>query len=164
MADMRYCPWCGSLLSAREIEGREYLACVSGPCGYVFWDNPKPVVAAIVEHGGCVVLARAKGWPEKMFGLVTGFLERGESPEDGVLREVKEELGVSAAIRGLVGLYPFVQMNQLLIVYHLEASGEIIISDELEEIKLVSPDKLRPWAVGTGPAVKDWLDKRRQGK
>jgi NAD+ diphosphatase len=163
MTDMRYCPWCGSRLGAKEIEGREYVACVTGSCGYVFWDNPKPVVAAIVEHDGSVVLARGKGWPEKMFGLVTGFLERGESPEDAVLREVKEELGLSATILGFVGMYPFARMNQLLLVFHLEATGEITISDELEEIKLVSPDKLRPWAIGTGPAVKDWLDKRKKG-
>ncbi len=56
------------------------------------WDNPVPVVAAIVEHEGAVILARDRDWPEKMFRLVTGFLENDETPEQGVAREVKEEL------------------------------------------------------------------------
>jgi len=38
-----------------------------------------PVVAAIIEHEGQVLLARGKNWPEKMFALVTGFLEADES-------------------------------------------------------------------------------------
>ncbi|OHD66995.1 MAG: ADP-ribose pyrophosphatase [Spirochaetes bacterium RBG_13_51_14] len=161
MAHMQYCPWCGGRLGSKVIEGRELTACAADSCGYVFWDNPLPVVAAIVEHEGSVILARGKGWPEKIFGIITGFLERGETPEEAVVREVREELGLSAKIEGFVGIYPFFQKNQLLLVYHLSAEGEITISDELEEIKHISPEKLRPWAFGTGPAVKDWLEKRK---
>src|SRR5438309_1254651 len=71
-------------------EGRERLHCSTDSCDYVFYDNPVPVVAALVEHGQTVLLVRGKGWPEKWYGLVTGFLEKGESPEEGVLREVRE--------------------------------------------------------------------------
>jgi len=35
-----------------------------------------------------------------------------------------------------------------------------VLNDELAEIKHVSPEKLRPWPLGTGPAVKDWLERR----
>lgn len=163
MPQMQFCPWCGNRLGTKEIEGREYAACAADGCGYVFWDNPLTVVAAIVEHEGSVILARGRGWPEKMFGLVTGFLEKGESPEDAVIREVREELGLSAAIRGLVGIYPFFQKNQLILAYDLAAEGEISLNEELEEIRRVSPDKLRPWPFGTGVAVGDWLKKRQAG-
>jgi NADH pyrophosphatase NudC (nudix superfamily) len=162
MPDMEYCPWCGSRLGTKTIEGREYKACVEGSCEYVFWNNPLPVVAAIIEHEGSVILARGKGWPEKMFGVITGFLEQGEAPEDAIVREVKEELGLTATIKDFVGIYPFFQKNQLILVYHLAAEGSITISDELEEIRHVSADKLRPWPFGTGPAVKDWLDRRKK--
>lgn len=163
MPSMQFCPWCGSRLDNKEIHGRMYAACAVDGCGYVFWDNPLTVVAGIVEHEGAVILTRSKGWPEKKFGLVTGFLEKGESPEDAVVREVREELGLSASILGFVGIYPFFQANQLLLVYHLSAEGTVSIGDELEEIRHVSPEKLRPWPFGTGPAVKDWLDKRNTG-
>jgi NADH pyrophosphatase NudC (nudix superfamily) len=128
----------------------------------VHWDNPTPVVAAIVEHDGLVVLARDKRWPKKMFGLVTGFLEKEETPEDGILREVHEELGLQGEIVGFVGYYSFFQRNQLILVFHVQAQGEIILGQELAEVKLVSPGKLRPWRIGTGPAVRDWLKARKE--
>jgi NADH pyrophosphatase NudC (nudix superfamily) len=93
-------------LSVRAEDGRAGCA-----CGYVHWDNPVPVVAAIVEHEGAVILARNKEWPEKMYGLVTGFLEKDEAPEEGVKREVKEELGLDASAAYFVGLYPFARRN-----------------------------------------------------
>jgi ADP-ribose pyrophosphatase YjhB (NUDIX family) len=127
----------------------------------VFWDNPTPVVAAIVEFDGEVVLVRNKEWPEKMFGLVTGFLEKGESPEEGILREVKEELGLEGRIEDFVGYYSFFQMNQLILAFHVKAQGKIVLGEELAEIKSVMPNKLRPWRFGTGYAVQDWLDKKK---
>jgi hypothetical protein len=47
--------------------GRERLACGAG-CGFVHWDNPAPVVAALVEYHGRVVLARNQGWAAGAFG------------------------------------------------------------------------------------------------
>ena len=130
-------------------------------CGYVHWDNPVPVVAAIVEHEGAVILGRNKAWPEKMYGLITGFLEKDETPEVGVAREVREELGLEALGTHLVGIYPFGRRNELIIGYHVPARGEIRLNDELADIRRVPPEKLRPWDFGTGLAVADWLKKRR---
>ncbi len=158
---MKFCPLCATELTAVEIDGKERQRCPSDSCGYVFWNNPTPVVAAIVAHEGSIILARQKGWPEKMFGLVTGFLEAGETPEEAVLREVKEELGLDGVIEEFVGNYSFFQMNQLILVFYVEAQGEMAVGEELEEVKRVPPDKLRPWPIGTGPAVRDWLASRK---
>ncbi len=139
-------------------EAKEFSqACTSDSCNYIKYHNPTPVVGAIVQMGDEVVLARGKGWPEKMFALVTGFLEKEEKPEEAVLREVKEELNLDAELVSMVGIYPFAMMNQLLLVYHLTAEGQITINEELEEYKLVPINKLRPWPLGTGEAVQDWL-------
>lgn len=129
---------------------------------FVFWNNPLPVVAAIVqmgpgEHEGEVVLVRNHGWPEKMFGLVTGFLEKGESPEQGVLRELREELGLEGEVVRLVGVYSFEQRNELIVAYHVRAHGTIALGEEIAQVKSVPREKLRPWPFGTGLAVKDWL-------
>jgi len=160
MNEFKYCPLCGKDLTKDTVDGKEVLCCRTNHCGYVFWDNPIPVVAAIVETDGKVILARNKEWPEKIFGLITGFLEKGETPERAVKREVKEELGLDFEIKELVGVYSFTERNQLIIAYHLSATGEIKLGDELAEIKSIPVDKLKPWPFGTGHALRDWLERR----
>ena len=75
---------------------------------------------------------------------------------------VQEELGLSGRIVSLIGLYPFEQMNQLIIAYHVHAEGGIRLGEELRAVKHIAPDKLRPWEFGTGFAVRDWLERRRK--
>ena len=156
----RFCPACGGALGVRSDGGKDRRACLDAACGRVLYDNPTPVVAAIVERGGRVVLARAKSFPETWFGLVTGFLERGEDPREGVLREVQEELGLAGEVVELVGVYSFLPMNQVIIAYHVRATGEVVLGDELAAYKEIPIEKLRPWPFGTGEAVRDWLAKR----
>lgn len=157
----RYCPRCATELhAAADAEGVQRARCDA--CGWVHYDNPTPVVAAIVEHEGDVILVRDRAWPAAWFGLVTGFLERDEHPDDAVLREVEEELGLRGAIDSFVGHYAFEAMNQLIIAYHVVASGQVIVGDELEGIKRVPVDRLKPWPVGTGRAVADWIEARRR--
>ncbi len=163
MIEARHCLKCGKALHAAQHSGRERLICPDIECGYVHYDNPLPVVAALVEHEGDVLLARNKGWPAKFYGLVTGFLERGESPEEGCLRELHEELGLTGQIVRLIGVYPFAIRNEVIIAYHVRAEGTVQLGDELEDYKRIKPDKLRPWPGGTGQAVADWLKARSRG-
>jgi len=155
----RFCPRCGKPLEVRALEGRDRSAC-SAQCGYVHYDNPTPVVAALVEREGQVLLVRNRGWPEKWFGLVSGFLERDESPEAGCLRELKEELGLDGQIVSLIGVYDFLERNELIVAYHVRASGPVAVGPELEGYKEIDPARLRPWPFGTGKAVADWLARR----
>lgn len=157
-----FCLRCGQRLVPRDESGAPRLACAAEGCGFVLYENPLPVVAAIVEREGKIVLVRGKGWPEKMYGLVTGFLEKGEAPEDGVLREVEEEIGLRGRVVELVGVYPFPSKNELIVAYHVIADGELRIGDELEDVKHVPIEKLRPWPFGTGLAVETWLAKRSE--
>lgn len=159
-ASFSFCPRCAAPLGHRDDGGRSRRACLQPGCSYVFYDNPLPVVAALVEREGKVILARGKGWPARMFGLISGFLERDESPEEGVLRELKEELGLEGRVVSLIGVYPFPQRNELIVAFHVEAQGELVLSDEIEEIKQLDPDRLRPWPFGTGLAVADWVARR----
>ena len=94
----RYCPKCRTELATRTLGGLDRKACPSESCDFVYWGNPTPVVAGIVERAGRVVLVRSHGWPQDWYGLVTGFLEAGESPEEAIVREVKEEIGIDARI------------------------------------------------------------------
>ena len=107
-----------------------------------------------------MILARNKGWPEGMYGLVTGFLEANETPEEGTLREVKEELSLVGEVRSLVGAYAFPHRNEIIIAYHVVAEGEPVVGEELAGIKRVPIARLRPWPFATGDAVRDWLKTR----
>lgn len=160
LSAIRFCPRCGAPLETQVLGGTERRVCTAPGCGYVFWDNPVPVVAALVEHDGAIVLASNVDWPEHLFGLITGFLEREETPEAGVLREVEEELGLTGTVQSLIGLYPFARMNQIIIAYHVLAAGTVRLGSELRAVKHVAPEKLRAWDFGTGLAVRDWLARR----
>jgi NADH pyrophosphatase NudC (nudix superfamily) len=155
---MKYCPLCSAPLANTVLEGVERLACSTDSCPCVF---PVPVVAAIGELGGSIVLCHKKGLPETWFGIVAGFLEKGETPAQAVLREVEEELGLKGEISEFNGDYSFFMANQLILAYHVRAQGEIVIGSELDAVKLALPEEIKPWPHGTGPAVKDWLEKRK---
>ncbi len=163
----KFCLRCGAPLAIVNDGERDRLKCERDGCGFTFYDNPLPVVAAIVEHQiegeaeGHVILVRQHGWPAGWVGLVTGFLERGEEPAEGLVREVKEELGLDAEIVELVGVYGFAQRNEVIAAWHVRARGEIVLGAELESMKRVAISKLRPWPFATGDAVRDWLAKRR---
>src|SRR5699024_6109055 len=151
----RYCPQCATRLVQRTIETHVRLCCPA--CDFVFWDNPTPVVAALVEYDNRLVFARNVAWPPGKFGLITGFLEPCEDPAVGVVREVAEELALEAEISQFIGAYGFARNNQLLLAYHLYAAGEIRLNDELQEYRLVAKAKAKYWPGGTGLAVRDWL-------
>lgn len=154
----RYCPQCGTALQSEDREGVRRLICSSGSCSYVHWDNPTPVVAAVVEHEGEIILARNAAWPMKFYALITGFLERHDpSPEEAVLREVEEELGLQPHTPTFIGHYRFERMNQLIIAYHVLAEGEIKLGAELVDYIRVAPAQARYWPAATGLALRDWL-------
>ena len=85
----KYCPLCASGL-IRPQAG--YIHCSNHACNFVLYENPTPVVAAIVEDTSTkeLILVQSVGWPSSWFALVTGFLEKHEDPNEAVLREVEE--------------------------------------------------------------------------
>jgi NAD+ diphosphatase len=159
MPEFRYCPTCAAPLIDKTIGGEARRVC-SAACGFIHYDNPTPVVAAVVEHEGAIVLARNRAWPRTFYGLITGFLERGESTERCALREVKEELNLDAEVAALIGVYPFERMNQVIIAYHVAATGTVALNEELDDYKHVPFERCRVWPAGTGLALRDWLRSR----
>jgi len=158
----RFCLSCGNALAwlTQDEDGgaKSRLRCPA--CGWTHWNNPTPVLAAIVEctdRGGQVLLARNAAWSGRLFALITGFMEAGETPEQGITREVLEETALQVDQVALVGVYDFQRMNQVIIAYHAQARGEVRLSPELAEYKLFEPQNLRCWRAGTGYALADWL-------
>jgi NADH pyrophosphatase NudC (nudix superfamily) len=119
------------------------------------------VLAGIVQVGNQILLARNAAWSGRKFALITGFMEAGETPEEGISREIQEETNLQVSALKLVGVYDFQRMNQIIIAYHAVASGVVKLSPELVEYKLCNFDELVCWPAGTGYALGDWL--RTQG-
>jgi len=159
----RFCPVCASalqLLSKLEDGGeKQRLRCPA--CSWTHWNNPTPVLAAVIQYQDQILLARNAAWPGKMYALITGFMEAGESPTEGIAREIKEETNLDTSSLDLIGVYDFQRMNQVIIAYHAIAHGEISLSAELVDYRLYAYDAVKCWPAGTGYALADWL--RSQG-
>lgn len=164
-APYAYCPHCAQPLVPRAHVGPPDVlrhSCPDLTCAFVHWHNPVPVVAAVVEHEGELILARNKAWAMPFFALITGFLEHTDpSPDEAIAREVKEELDLDATGVNFIGHYRFEQQNQIILAYHVPAAGTITLGDELAEYKRIAPAKARYWPMATGLALRDWL--RAQG-
>lgn len=163
----RFCPLCATPLEwlpALEDSGiKERMRCAG--CGWTHWNNPTPVLAAVIEcsdRDGRVLLAKNAAWKGNMYALITGFMEAGESPEQGIAREVAEETALQVDALKLIGVYDFQRMNQVIIAYHALAHGEVKLSPELADYKLFELPDLRCWPAGTGMALADWLRSRGQ--
>lgn len=157
---MKFCPECGSALQQKLIDGVERLTCSKHDCHFVHWNNPVPVVAALVQHEGKYIIARNVQWPAQIYSVITGYLEAGEAPEQAVVREVHEELGLDGQIVRFIGNYAFYKKNQLILAYEVQASGSVVTNHELAEVKLLSPAELAEYDFGpllvTKRIIQDW--------
>ncbi len=160
--EFRFCPSCATPLQfiAQMEDGGEKQRLRCPACAYTHWNNPTPVLAAVIEYRDRILLAQNAAWPGKMFALITGFMEAGETPEDGIAREVKEETNLDVSALELIGVYDFQRMNQIIIAYHAVAEGEVRLSPELVDYRLYTPETVKCWPAGTGYALADWLRSR----
>lgn len=160
---MKFCPQCGNELQSIEVDGKSRLACVDKQCGYVYWNNPVPVVAALINYDGSYLIARNARWPEGIYSVITGYLEENETPEQAVVREVQEELGLTARSNQFIGHYSFFKKNQLILCYEVVAAGELVLNHELTDVKRLSREELMAYDFSplyiTQQIIRDWLAK-----
>ena len=158
----KFCPQCATplewLAQLEDGGAKERLRCVA--CNWTHWNNPTPVLAAVIQYQDRILLARNAAWTNKMYALITGFMEAGETPLEGVAREIKEETNLDVRELNLIGVYDFQRMNQVIIAYHAVAEGEVQLSPELVDYRLFEYEKVRCWPAGTGRALADWLRSR----
>jgi ADP-ribose pyrophosphatase YjhB (NUDIX family) len=146
---MNFCPKCAHPLETRNLDGHERQVCSS--CGFVFYRNPAPATAALIVLDGKVVMVKRKYDPRKgLWTLPSGFIERLESPEACLLREVREETNLDVEIAGLFGVYSGnddPRTPVVLIVYHARVTGgEMKAGDDALEIAAFGLDALPPIA------------------
>ena len=97
----RFCPNCKEELSRKE----EKIFCKS--CEFVTYINPAACASAIPVKDDKILIAIRGTEPFKgSFDLIGGFIKQGESSEEGIIREVKEETGLTVEIERYFGSYP----------------------------------------------------------
>ncbi len=140
-----YCPRCASGLVASAVRGSRRLTCPE--CHFIFYVNPAPVTATLVERDGALLLVRRKYDPGKgLWCLPTGFIESGETPEESAVREVREESGLDVELTGIFASWATRDDPRTPIVCFAftarVAGGELEAGDDASEAGFFRPEAL----------------------
>ena len=104
-------------------------------CNTMIYPRISPCIIVLVTRGEKLLLARNTNFPRSMFSTLAGFIEVGESVEEAVEREVKEEVGISITDISYFGSQPWPFPSQLMLGFYAQyLSGDISCNpDEIEE-------------------------------
>jgi ADP-ribose pyrophosphatase YjhB (NUDIX family) len=146
-----YCSSCGSKTESRTIGRQELSVCPD--CDHIFFRNPKVVAAAVIEDGGRVLLVRRDIEPGRgLWGLPGGFVDWDEHPEEAMVRECREEVGVQVEPIELLTVLHIRQAEEGIVGLYYRArliAGEPAALDEAQEVAWFTPDALPPLAFAT---------------
>jgi len=115
---MKFCPDCGAPVELRVPPDDHHVRHVCTVCGSIHYYNPKLIVGTIPEwEDGRILLCRRAIEPRHgLWTLPAGFMENGETTQDGAARETLEEANARVEIGELYALYnlPYISQVQLL--------------------------------------------------
>ena len=114
-----FCARCGSPTTVAEAGLTR--RCES--CGTTHFPRTDPVVIMTVESEGRLLMGTRTGWDPGRFSVLAGFVAPGETPEDAVVREVREESGITCADPRYVAAQPWPFPSSLMLVFHATARG-----------------------------------------
>jgi NAD+ diphosphatase len=140
----QYCSQCGQP-TGNQPQDR---AKICANCGLTSYPRLSPAVIVRVQRetadGPQILLARAKRFPTRMFSVLAGFVEPGETLEECVEREIMEEVGLSVKNVAYFGSQPWPFPHSLMIAFTADYnSGEIVLDQiEMAEAGWFSPDSL----------------------
>lgn len=139
----RFCGRCGQPTAAAA--GGNVRICTSEPCGTQVFPRVDPAIIVLVSANDECLLGRQSSWPEGRYSTIAGFVEPGESLEDAVVREVREETDIIVEGARYHSSQPWPFPASLMLGFHAEArSSEIRLNDgELEDARWFSRKELR---------------------
>lgn len=134
----RFCGVCGA--RTRGMRGGHVLVCGNEACRSEQFPRIDPAVIVLVSDGERALLGRQPSWPAGRYSAIAGFVEPGESLEDAVAREVREETGVSVDGIRYHSSQPWPFPSSIMLGFMARASGSAIIraDQELEDARWFS--------------------------
>jgi NAD+ diphosphatase len=164
--------FCGACGSRNEMkDGGHCRACVNPQCGVVHFPRTDPAIIVMIRSGEKCLLGRQSIWPERMYSVVAGFVEPGESAEGAVAREVFEEVGLRVKNIRYHSSQPWPFPCSLMLGFTADTDDEQITlgDNELEDARWFERRELRE-AVENGVVklstpisisyrlIEDWFD------
>ena len=161
----------------RAESGGNSRICIQSDCSTVLFPRVDPAIIVLVRKQDCCLLGRQSSWPENRYSTIAGFVEPGESLEDAVRREVREETNIVTGNIEYHSSQPWPFPSSLMLGFTAEAlSSEILLNDrELEDAQWFTRKQLRsgfpklPYRLSIARRlVDDWLtsdsDETNRGK
>jgi NAD+ diphosphatase len=119
----------GSVAAAEDATGERAKRCPA--CNLHAWPRVSPAVIARVTRGNEILLARGRRFPDPIYSVLAGFVDPGESLEEAVVREIREEVGVEVTDLCYFGSQPWPFPHSLMVGFTARwAGGEIRIDEE----------------------------------
>jgi NADH pyrophosphatase NudC (nudix superfamily) len=149
----KYCPQCRAL--SPEFLDNKQIHCSS--CGFTYFHNAAAAVMCILVYGSKILVAIRNKEPAKgLLDMIGGFLDHGESAEQALIREVKEELGIEISQFTYLGsstneyLYKNVlyQTCDLIYLSELTTIPTNFDSEEIQQLLLLYPDEIKEKDIG----------------
>jgi NAD+ diphosphatase len=147
----RFCANCGAATDIQEAGYSRRCA----RCGTVHFPRTDPVVIMTVEHQDRLLLGRRAGWPPGRCSVLAGFVSPGESAEEAVVREAREESGIRARDPAFVASQPWPFPSSLMLGFDAQSDGgEPSARDgELEEVHWFPLQEVRDAVNDRNPAL-----------
>ncbi len=146
-----HCPRCGG--DTTVIDGGHVRFC--DPCDRRHFPRTDPAIMAMIIHRDRILLARQPSWPAGFMSILAGFVEPGESLEEAVVREVREEVGLEVRHVQYIASQPWPFPCSLMIGFAMEATHDHIVigDDELEAAGFFTREQLLANDVSTPPSL-----------
>lgn len=161
----RFCGRCGEPSVA--VDGGHVLRCSNESCRLPQFPRTDPAVIVLITDGERALLGRQAAWPPGRYSTIAGFVEPGESLEDAVAREVREETGVIVDTVDYHSSQPWPFPSSLMLGFtaHTSSTEILRIDDELEDARWWTRAQIAGGAVGlpithsiSFRLVEDWYD------
>lgn len=136
--------FCGRC-AARTVQGPDELSRKCSRCATVYHPRLSPASIVLVRRGDDeVLLARSPGFPKGMYSVLAGFVEPGESIEETISREIREEVGIEVRNVRYFGSQPWPFPHSLMIGFTAEYAGGKIRPEpgEIEDASWYNIDAL----------------------
>ncbi|MFO1070674.1 MAG: NUDIX hydrolase [Geminicoccaceae bacterium] len=157
---MRFCPTCAGTLDLLRPEGDDRDRHVCRDCGTIHYVNPKVVVGAVCTWGDRLLVCRRAIEPRAGFWTIpAGYMEMGETAEEGAIREAWEEARARIRIDGLIATFSVPRISQVQLLYRATLLDPAVApGPESLEVELIDWDDI-PWADLAFPTV-GWVLQR----